>query len=224
MDGSIEARVDHEVDTWLRWLPRWRPGTHRGRSRLCRQCFGSPIMATAGLATDVPHAVQHALAMRMKALIDAAVDEYTALNLPLLSRELRRNDERRRSTTYRPTEGLDLEYRGLDLDPLPTDDSPYLFTFGELAEATDDDEPFPEDTEPLRPLPPTPLSTEEKAALRVELRLADDFADALGQRICVRLGEQRERIRAGIAAHVEPQVQALLADLDSALDSPLWPR
>lgn len=213
MDGSIESRVSHEVDNWLRWLPRWHPGTHRGRARLCRRCFGSPIIAAAGLATDVPHAVQHALSMRMKLVIDASVDDYTDLNLPLLSREMHLNEERKAATAYRPAEGLDPEFKGLDLDPPPAPDAPYLFTFGELAQAED-----PAD------LVPPPLSAEEKAAIRAELKLADDYAALVGKRICAELAQHRERIMRAVAEFVEPQVQALLADLDSALDSPLWPR
>ena len=210
MDGSIESRVSHEVDNWLRWLPRWRPGTHRGRSRLCRQCFGSPIVAAAGLATDVPHTVQHALSMRMKLVIDAAVDEYTDLNLPLLSREIRAMEERKSARGYRPAEGLDPEFKGLDLDPPAAPEAPYLFTFGELASAEE-----PVDIQP----PPTPLTAEEKAAIRAEVKLADDYAALVGKRICAELAGHRERMLRAVAEFVEPQVQALLADLDSALDS-----
>lgn len=215
MDGSIESRVSQEVDNWLRWVPRWRPGTHRGRARLCRQCFGSPIVAAAGLATDVPHAVQHALSMRMKLVIDAAVEEYTDRNLPLLSRELQANEARKAATEYRPNEGLDPEFKGLDLDPPAAPDAPYLFTFGELANA---EEPA------SRPPPPPPLSLEEKAAIRAELKLADDYATLVGKRICVELVLHRDRINRAVTAFVEPQVKSLLADLESALDSPLWPR
>lgn len=213
MEGSIESRVSHEVDNWLRWLPRWRPGTHRGRSRLCRQCFGSPVIAAAGLATDVPHAVQHALAMRMKLVIDASVDEYTDLNLPLLSREMNLSEERRAARSYRPAEGLEPEFKGLDLDPPSAPDAPYLFTFGDLAESGE-----PEEGPPL-----PPLSAEEKGAIRVELKLADDYATLVGKRICTELIQHRERIVLAVAEFVEPQVQALLADLESTLDSPLWP-
>ncbi|MCU1544720.1 MAG: spermidine/putrescine transporter substrate-binding protein [Microbacteriaceae bacterium] len=209
MDGPIESRVDHEVDNWLRWLPRWRPGTHRGRSRLCRQCFGSPIVAAAGLATDVPHAVQHALSMRMKLVIDASVDEYTDRNLPLLGRELRMTEERRAARSYRPSDGLEPEFKGLDLDPQPPPDAPYLFTFGELSQSENVNEPS---------LVPPPLTPEEKAAIRVELKLADDYAVLVGKRVCAELAGHRQRIERAIAEHVEPQVQALLADLDSSLD------
>ncbi|TFB48439.1 spermidine/putrescine ABC transporter substrate-binding protein [Cryobacterium tagatosivorans] len=214
MEGSIESRVSHEVDNWLRWVPRWRPGTHRGRARLCRQCFGSPVIAAAGLATDVPHAVQHALSMRMKLVIDASVDEYTDRNLPLLSREIHINEARKAATEYRPADGLDPEFKGLDLDPPAAPDAPYLFTFGELAS--------PEEPTDVAP-PPPPLSAEEKAALRAELRLADDYAILVGKRVCAELEEHRDRIHRAVAEYVEPQVKALLADLESALDSPLWP-
>ena len=94
VEGSVEARVSHEVDRWLAWLPRWRPGTHRARVRLCQRCFGSPILAAAGLEVDVPHPVQHAFSMRMKGIIDLAVDDYTARNLPMLHREIRLAEER----------------------------------------------------------------------------------------------------------------------------------
>jgi|SRR5680860_1199246 len=214
MEGSLESRVSHEVDNWLRWVPRWRPGTHRGRARLCRQCFGSPVIAAAGLATDVPHAVQHALSMRMKLVIDAAVDEYTDRNLPLLSREIHLNEARKAATEYEPADGLDPEFKGLDLDPPAAPDAPYLFTFGELASPDG----------PTREAPqPPPLSTEEKAAIRAELKLADDYAIRVGKQVCAELAAHRDRIHRAVAEHVEPQVKALLADLESALDSPMWP-
>ncbi|TFC60404.1 spermidine/putrescine ABC transporter substrate-binding protein [Cryobacterium sp. TMT2-15-1] len=216
MGGSIELRVSQQVDDWLNWLPRWRPGTHRGRSRLCRTCFGSPVIAAAGLATDVPHAVQHALAMRLKHLIDAEVDEFTETHLPLLLREIRLNEERKQAAlTYRPAEGLDPAYTGLDLDPPAMPDAPYLFTFAELAR--------PEASVAL-PVDPPPLTVEEKAAIRAEVTRADEHAALVGGRVCAELSRHRERMRSAVTEFVEPWVLALLADLDTALDSPLWPR
>jgi len=219
MERTIESRVSHEVDSWLRWLPRWRPATHRSRSRLCRQCFGSPVIASAGLNENVPHAVQHALAMRMKIVIDASVDEYTELNLPLLARELRLDEARRSRTLYRPAEGLEPEYKGLDLDPPAAPGAPFLFTLAGLAGLPDDTDGEEEEAE----LPTAPLSAEEKAAVLREVALADLFAAQAGRRQCVELARHRERIRSAVAQFVEPQVQALLAELDSTLDSPLWP-
>ncbi|MDJ0337767.1 spermidine/putrescine ABC transporter substrate-binding protein [Cryobacterium sp. PH31-O1] len=232
MDRSIESRVNHEVENWLRWITRWRPATHRGRSRLCRQCFGSPIIASAGLAVDVPHVVQHALSMRMKIVIDASVDEYTELNLPMLAHELNLSERRESAQAYRPAEGLDPEFRGLDLDPQPAADAPYLFTFSELADQQPPEpQPAPRRSvkpdvnEPLAPAEPLPpLSPEEKAILKAEMQLADDFATQVGIRVCAQLTRERPRLLAAIAQFVEPQVQALLADLESTLDSPLWPR
>ncbi|TFC43416.1 spermidine/putrescine ABC transporter substrate-binding protein [Cryobacterium sp. TMT1-21] len=215
MDGSIESRVDHEVDDWLNWLPRWRPGTHRGRARLCRTCFGSPIIGAAGLTTDVPHAVQHALSMRIKRVIDADVDEYTEAHLPLLRREIHLNEQRKAAASYQPTEGLDPAYTGLDLDPPATPDAPYLFTFADLAR--------PEEPS-AAPVAPPPLSVEEKAAIRAELKLADEHAALVGRKVCAELSRHQARMRRAVSDFVEPWVLALLADLDTALDSPLWPR
>ncbi len=235
MEGSIESRVSHEVDTWLRWLPRWRPGTHPGRSRLCHRCFGSPMMIAAGIARDVPHAVQHALTMRMMLLLDAVVDEFTRRKLPLLTREIHLNEQRKAHKDFRPEQGLDPEYNGLDLDPAPVDGAPYLFTFGELADASahaqhenepDDDSVWSAtgfETDADSPVPDQPLSFDEREALREELRRADNYADRVGRKICAELEAERERILAGVAEFIEPQVQALLADLDKALDSPHWP-
>lgn len=220
MDVSLESRVGLEVDSWVRWLPRWRPATHRARTRLCRQCFGSPVINSAGLAEDVPHSVQHALTMRMKGIVEALVDDYTTANLPMLSAELHRGEERRARRPYRPAEGLDPEFSGLDLDPPAVDDAPFLFTFAELADAEADVPPLPAQAAPSHPLP---LSAADKLAMRAELARADDYASRVGRALCAELGRHRERMRAAVAEYVEPQVQALLADLGSSLDSPQWP-
>lgn len=214
MQGSIEAQVSHEVDRWLAWLPRWRPGTHRARVRLCTRCFGSPILTAAGLDVDVPHPVQHSFSMRMKGIIDLAVDDYTARNLPMLHREIRLAEDRKARRPYRAGEGLEPEFLGLDLDPEPVPDQPFLFTLSGLeADAA------AEAREPA----PRPFTMEEKEALREEVRLADDFAKQLGRRICVELAQHRARIGDAVTEFVEPQVEDLLADLERELDSPGWP-
>ena len=226
MDVSLEQRVGHEVEGWLHWLPRWRPGTHRGRTRLCRQCLGSPVMAAAGLATDVPHAVQHAFAMRMKLLVDAAVDSYTDQNLPHLARELSRAEERRAQRPYRPAEGLEPEFSGLDLDPEPVDGAPFLFTFAELADAelADVERAGTGDHAPESPRrPPPPLSPTDKAAIRAELHQSDVYAAEFGRALCVEVGRHRDRIETAVAQFVEPRVQELLLALENSLDEPRWP-
>ena len=222
MDVSLESRVGQEVDSWLRWLPRWRPGTHRARTRLCRQCFGSPVIAAAGLAEDVPHSVQHALTVRMKAIVEELVDDFTTAHLPMLAAELRRSEERRARRPYRPAEGLDPEFTGLDLDPPTADDAPFLFTFAELADAQPDVVPEPR-AEPGPAHPLQPLSAADKVKIRAELARADDFATRVGRALCGELGRHRERMSSAVATWVEPQVQSLLTDLGSSLDSPRWP-
>lgn len=214
MEGSIEARVSHEVDRWLHWLPRWRPGTHRARVRLCQRCFGSPILAAAGLDVDIPHPVQHAFSMRMKGIIDDAVDDYTARNLPMLHREIRLAEARKARRPYRAGEGLDPEYRGLELDPDPVPDQPFLFTLSGL-----EADVAAEAAEPA----PRPFTPDEKDALREEVRLADDFAKQVGRRICAELAQHRRRIGSAVERLVEPQVADLLADLERELDAPGWP-
>jgi hypothetical protein len=209
MDRSLDTRVSQAVDAWLRWLPRWQPSTHRGRTRLCRRCFGSPIMAAVGLDHDVPHAVQHGLSTRVKSIVDDIVDDYTKRNLPLLQRELH-EAELRRARQYRPERGLEPEYDGLPVDPEPIPGEPYLFTLAGLAgEEPADDEELP-----------VPLTDEEKAALRTEIRLADECAIHAGKLVCISIEAHRERIQAAVAQYVEPQIEALLADLTLELDSP----
>lgn len=132
MAEQIEGRVSSAVDAWLRWLPRWHIGTARGRTRPCRVCLGSPVATAAGFDHDVPHAVQHALLNRMRQIVDDDVDEYTARNLPLVTRELRLA-EAQEARGYRPEQGLDPEFQGLDLDPEPEPGQPFLFTLAGLA-------------------------------------------------------------------------------------------
>ncbi len=209
MERSLETQVSQAVDAWLRWLPRWQPATHRGRVAPCRRCFGSPLLSAVGLGADVPHGVQHGLSTRMKTIVDQAVAEYTARNLPMLQAELDQQAARNRARSYRPAEGLEPEFEGLPLDPDPVPGAPFLFTISGLAQESDDAVPD---------LPP--LSDEAKTALRQEVGLADDYANMVGREICTILLRHRLRVQAEIAQHVEPQIEAMLAELTRSLDAP----
>ncbi|WP_029150161.1 hypothetical protein [Microbacterium indicum] len=209
MERSLDTRVDQAVEAWLRWLPRWEPATHRGRRSPCRRCLGSPVLEAAGLASDVPHGVQHGMSTRIKAIVDAQVGEYTAKNLPLLQAELDEQTARNRARSYRPREDLAPEFDGLPLDPDPLPGQPFLFTIAGLEQqAAAESAPLP------------PLSEEAKRALRQEVRLADEFADEIGREVCALLLRHRMRIRAAVTEFVEPQIDALLAELTSSLDTP----
>jgi hypothetical protein len=209
VERSLETQVSQAVDGWLRWLPRWEPATHRGRIAPCRRCFGSPVLSAAGLGTDVPHGVQHGLSTRIKTVIDQAVAEYTARNLPMLQAELDQQAARNRARAYRPAEGLEPEFEGLPLDPEPVPGSPFLFTLSGLADDVD---------AALPDLPP--LSDEAKAALRQEVGLADDYANMIGRDVCAVLLHHRLRIQAAVSEYVEPQIAAMLDDLARSLDAP----
>ncbi|MCK9920051.1 MULTISPECIES: spermidine/putrescine ABC transporter substrate-binding protein [Microbacterium] len=211
MERSLETQVSQAVDAWLRWLPRWEPATHRGRSAPCRRCFGSPVLSAAGLGSDVPHGVHHGLSTRVKAIVDHAVADYTAKNLPLLNAELDQQAARNRERTYRPTEGLEPEFEGMPLDPDPVPGMPFLFTIAGLAAEADGDVPS---------LPP--LSDEAKAALRQEVGLADDYANMVGREVCSILLHHRIRIQAAVAEYVEPQIALMLEELTRTLDAPFW--
>lgn len=206
MDG-IDGRVRNAVDVWLRWLPRWQIGTARPRTRICRKCTGSPIASAAGFGPDVPHPVQHALIGRISTIIDDAVDEYTAKNLPLLQRELERAAARKRHDGYQPAEGLSPEFRGLDVDPQPQEGAPFLFTLEGLA-----------GTGASEPAPREPLSDEAKAALRHEIDLSDECARSTGTAVCLALIDHRPRITEAVERLVEPQIEALVADMFRGLD------
>ncbi|MGO2684920.1 spermidine/putrescine ABC transporter substrate-binding protein [Microbacterium sp.] len=212
MERSLETQVDLAVEAWLRWVPRWEPATHRGRVAPCRRCLGSPILSAVGIGADVPHGVQHGLSTRIKTVVDHAVAAYTAKNLPMLQGELDQQSARNRARSYRPSEDLDPEYEGMPLDPDPVPGAPFLFTIAGLA----DDEA----TE-LPPLPP--LSDEAKAALRQEVTLADEYANMVGREICGMLLRHRLAVQNAISQYVEPQIEALLAELTQALDSPFDP-
>ena len=213
MERSLETQVGQAVDAWLAWLPRWEPAHHRGRIAPCRRCFGSPVLSAAGLGADVPHGVQHGLSTRIKTIVDHAVAEYTARNLPMLQTELDQQAARNRRRSYRPAEGLEPEFEGMPLDPEPEPGAPFLFTLTGLA--AEEDAAIPA-------LPP--LSDAAKAALRQEVGLADDYANMIGREVCTVLLHHRLRIQAAVAEHVEPQVAALLDDLSRALDAPFDPR
>ena len=212
MERSLETQVDQAVEAWLRWVPRWEPATHRGRVAPCRRCLGSPVLSAAGIAANAPHGVQHGLSTRIKAIVDAAVAEYTARNLPMLQRELDQQSARNRARSYRPSEDLDPEFDGLPLDPEPVPGAPFLFTIAGMADDA---------AEELPPLPP--LSDDAKAALRQEVSLADEYANMVGREICGMLLRHRLHIQAAISQHVEPQIEAMLAELTQSLDSPFGP-
>lgn len=212
VERSLETQVRHAVDAWLAWLPRWAPATHRGRVAPCRRCLGSPILSAAGVGADVPHAVQHGLSVRVKGIIDRAVSEYTARNLPRLQSELDQQAARNRARSYRPAEGLEPEYEGMPLDPDPVPGAPFLFTLAGMADEADAAVPA---------LPP--LSAQDKAALRQEMGLADEYANMIGREVCQLLLAHRLRVQAAVARFVEPQIEALLDELARSLDSPFDP-
>jgi len=212
MVDSLEGQVRTAVDAWLRWLPRWRIGTARARTRVCRVCFGSPVAVAAGFDGDVPHAVQHALLNRLRQIVDDDVDSYTARNLPMVARELRRAAEAE-AEGYRPDEGLALEFDGLDVDPEPEPGQPFLFTLeGLAAEEAASRGTSPDDD--------VPFSEEAKEALRREVALADEHAQAVGTALCFAVVAQRERIADAVDRLVEPQVEELLAELSRTLEPP----
>jgi hypothetical protein len=157
--------------------------------------------------------VQHGLSTRIKTIVDHAVAEYTARNLPLLQLELDQQAARNRARSYRPAEGLEPEFEGLPLDPEPPPDAPFLFTLAGLAEQANAEVPA---------LPP--LTDEAKAALRQEVGLADDYANMVGREVCAILLHHRLRIQGAITRYVEPQIEALLDELTRSLDAPFDPR
>ncbi len=210
MSATLATRVDAGVDAWLRWLPAWSPGTHRGRSRMCGRCIGSPILDAAGIGGLVPHQVAHALTSRMQRIIDHLVDEYVEAQLPVMHAELA-GEAIWSAGGYRPEAGLEPEYEGLDLDPEVEGEQPTLFTFAGLAEQT----------RPEPPLPMPPLSAEEKQQLRREMELADQYTNDIGAQLCLALSEHRVRITAAVARFVEPQIQSLLDELAQHLEPPL---
>lgn len=207
---SIASRVNAGVDAWLRWLPSWSPGRHRARPRVCRRCTGSPVLAAAGLAADVPHQVAHALSSRMHRIVERAVDEFTLRELPVLHAELA-GERLWNAGGFDPGEGLDPEFDGVDLDPEPHDaGQPFLFTLAELAEST----------RPESPLPRPPLRAEEKRQLQAEMELADQCASDAGREVCFALAEHRPRIRSAVERFVEPQIVAILDELSRQLERP----
>lgn len=212
MERSLDTQVSQAVEAWLRWVPRWSPATHRGRVAPCRRCLGSPILSAAGIGAGVPHGVQHGLSTRIKAIVDQAVAQYTAQNLPMLQAELDQQAARNRSRSYRPSEGLEPEFEGMPLDPEPVPGAPFLFTVAGMADQV---------AEELPPLPP--LSDEAKAALRQEVALADEYANLVGREICGMLLRHRLDVQDAISQYVEPQIEAMLAELSEALDSPFDP-
>jgi hypothetical protein len=170
------------------------------------------VLSAAGIGGDTPHGVQHGLSTRIKAIVDNAVAAYTARNLPMLQQELDQQAARNRARSYRPAEDLPPEFEGMPLDPEPVPGAPFLFTIAGMAD---------DSAAELPPLPP--LTEEAKVALRQEVALADEYANLVGREICGILLRHRIAIQAAISRHVEPQIEALLAELTESLDSPFDP-
>ncbi len=212
VERSLETQVDQAVEAWLRWVPRWEPATHRGRVAPCRRCLGSPVLSAVGIGGNVPHGVQHGLSTRIKTIVDHAVADYTAQNLPMLQRELDQQAARNRARSYRPGEDLAPEFEGMPLDPDPIPGAPFLFTIAGLAD---------QEAAELPPLPP--LTDEAKAALRQEVTLADEYANLVGREICGILLRHRLAVQAAISQYVEPQIEAMLEELTRSLDAPFDP-
>lgn len=207
----IAERVAVAVDSWLRWLPTWHPGTARGRVRVCRKCTGSPLVAAVGLDSGVPHQVVHGLVSRLHRVIDKLVDEFTAAELPALYAELHQQ-EAWNSGGYDPGAGVPPEYEGLDLDPEPEPgEQPPLFTLAGLAEESKAAAPT---------LPQPPLSKAERQQLMAEIGRADDYAQRVGNEVCFALLAHRDRVVAAVARFVEPQIADLLAELSKHLEPP----
>lgn len=148
----------------------------------------------------------------MKTIVDRAVATYTSRNLPMLQAELDNQAERNRARRYRPADDLAPEFEGMPLDPDPVPGAPFLFTISGLAEEANEDVPA---------LPP--LSEDAKQALRQEVTLADDYANMIGREVCGMLYSHRLRIRESVEQFVEPQIEAMLAELAQALDAPFDP-
>ncbi|MGO1435032.1 MAG: spermidine/putrescine ABC transporter substrate-binding protein [Canibacter sp.] len=207
---EIVQAVNVAVDHWLRWVAKWQPGSQRTRSNLCRKCTGSPLVQAAGIKGDVPHQVTHALVSRLHRIIDRTVDDYTERHLTALHAELE-GESLWKAPAFDPTEGLEPEYDGVDVDPLPDSEvQPFLFTLQGLAE----------ETTPEPALPRPPLSADEKAQLRRDIDAADQIAVSAGQQVCFAVAEHRSRISSAITHFVEPQIQDLLSELSRHLEPP----
>ncbi|WP_166985654.1 spermidine/putrescine ABC transporter substrate-binding protein [Canibacter zhoujuaniae] len=208
-DWDCAVEIKKAVTEWTLWAQRWEPSRARVRQRLCRLCYGSPIVAAAGFPDDVPHQVKHALVARVHRLIDKRVAEVTAAKLPLLHAELTAA-EQWQAGRFDPRTGLGPELDGMDLDPEPDDASaPFLFTLEDMANAT---------AAPVLPQPP--LTREEKERLRYEIDLADQISQAAGTAVCFALMELQAQIRLTVVRYIEPQLRVLLEELSKHLDVP----
>lgn len=202
--------VTNAVDAWAGWLTQWMPPKQRVRARVCPKCTGSPLVAAAGFPGDTPHQVTHALIARMHRLIDKEVDKYTREFLPILQSELDGSDIWN-AGAYDPGAGLDAEYDGVDPDAVePRGEQPFLFTFAELQKAEG----------PGEVLPRPPLTQAEKRQLKMEIDVADRFADQVGRVICFELLDHQVGIRQAIQRFVDPQIQQLLDELSRNLQAP----
>ena len=211
IEPDLADEVAAAVAAWMRWVARWTPAAHRGKSRLCRRCTGSPLVEAAGIPTGTPHQVTHALVSRMHRIIDRRVDTYTERALPTLHAELT-DAALWKAAGYDPRAGLDPEYDGLDPDPEPMDGTqPYLFTLAGLATETSVAEPA---------LPRPPLTDEERVRLRHEMQLADRVAADTGNALCHTVQVHQGEIRAAVDRFVEPQIVAMLAELSQQLEPP----
>lgn len=211
MEEAIEDSVAQAVELWLRWLPKWQPSTGMTRNRVCGKCIGSPLAQAAGIENWVPHGVQHALIMRLKKIIDARIDRYIEQNLPMMHGELLYDETRRKKLPYRPADGLDPEYQGLELDPPSDPEQPFLFTLTELADQLASEVPQ---------APPRTITPEHRAALIREIELSDQESRRIGNEICMVLLTYQPVIKTAVDEQIEPQIAELLAELSNELSAP----
>lgn len=212
---DLAGAVAEQVAAWQRWVASWQLQHVRTKSRVCANCVsGAQFVMGAAFDTGVPHPVKHALVSRMHRVANKRLSDVVEVVLPEFHREQGRYMSSLQSSEYDPRASLAPEYDGVELDPLPAANEPFLFTLEEFAAASTAGEEPPFEF----------LIAGQSPQQQQRLARAKHVRDVIHYNICKQLAtglvSHRAAIKQTLETHVTWQVEADIARLMEHLETP----